>query len=154
MGKYIDKEKLIQHMKDVPTWLSDDSTPFKYPDGMYDVNDVINSIENAPDEDVVRLCHGYWKLTPYATYKDTFSEERELSIFIIATCSVCGKRHPDNPVVYTNTLYAPDGYEFDYEWNIEDEKRNSINAFKSTKYEFAKYCHGCGAVMDKTIDNN
>lgn len=68
MGKYIDKEKLIQHIKDVPTWLSDDSTPFKYPDGMYDVNDVINSIENAPDEDVVPVTHAHWDFWDYVKY--------------------------------------------------------------------------------------
>lgn len=68
MSKYIDKEKLIQHIKDVPTWLSDDSTPFKYPDGMYDVNDVINSIENAPDEDVVPVTHAHWEVCDYVEY--------------------------------------------------------------------------------------
>ena len=56
MARYIDADALIKHIKDVPTWcemLGIGWRPMKYPNGMYDCNDIINSIENAPTADVV-----------------------------------------------------------------------------------------------------
>lgn len=68
MSKYIDKDLLIEHIKDLPTWVywADVSgmheNPMKYPDGTFDVDDVINSIENTPEADVVEVKHGEWLL--------------------------------------------------------------------------------------------
>lgn len=73
MSKYIDKDLLIEHIKDLPTWAywADFSgmyeKPTKYPDGTFDVDDVINSIENAPEADVVEVKHGEWLLKHIGT---------------------------------------------------------------------------------------
>ena len=51
MARYIDADALIEHIKDVPTWWFNEIVGFvsrKYPEGLYDPNDVISSIENAP----------------------------------------------------------------------------------------------------------
>lgn len=56
MAEYIDREKILEHIKDLPTWWSDGGgiygKPMKYPDGMFDCEDVVASIENAPAADV------------------------------------------------------------------------------------------------------
>lgn len=54
MAEYIDREKLLEHIKDVPTWEIDDKGVHdtKYPKGMFDCEDVVSSIENAPAADV------------------------------------------------------------------------------------------------------
>ena len=54
--RYINANVLLEHVKDLPTW-SDaegmEDKPMKYPEGMFDCDDVINSINNAPTADVV-----------------------------------------------------------------------------------------------------
>ena len=56
MAEYIDRGKILEHIKDLPTWWSDGggiySKPMKYPDGMFYCEDVVASIENAPAADV------------------------------------------------------------------------------------------------------
>lgn len=54
MADYINREKLLEHIKDVPTWEIDDKGVHdtKYPMGMFDCEDVVSSIENAPAADV------------------------------------------------------------------------------------------------------
>ena len=56
MADYINREKLLEHIKDLPTWWSDGggiySKPMKYPDGMFYCEDVVASIENTPAADV------------------------------------------------------------------------------------------------------
>ena len=53
-ARLIDADELIAYIKDLPTWWADAGgtyePPMKYPDGMFDVNDVINSIESMVDE--------------------------------------------------------------------------------------------------------
>lgn len=48
----IDADALLVHVKDLPTWWGDAGgtygPPMKYPQGMFDVEDVISSIENTP----------------------------------------------------------------------------------------------------------
>ena len=68
MAEYIEREALIAHIKDVPTWLihgADDNgmygIPTKYPDGMFDAADVVSSIENAPAADVAPVVHAKWE---------------------------------------------------------------------------------------------
>ena len=61
MAEYIEREALIEHMKDLPTWdfvakadgVYEKAT--KYPEGMFNCDDVIASIENAPAADVVEV---------------------------------------------------------------------------------------------------
>lgn len=52
--RLIDADELIAYIKDLPTWWADAGGTYgpsmKYPDGMFDVNDVINSIESMVDE--------------------------------------------------------------------------------------------------------
>lgn len=64
MADYIDREKLLEHIKDAPTWEIDDKGVHdtKYPKGMFDCEDVVSSIENAPAADVEHVirckdCH-------------------------------------------------------------------------------------------------
>lgn len=61
MPEYIEREALIEHIKDLPTWdyiakadgVYEKST--KYPEGNFNCDDVINSINNAPAADVVEV---------------------------------------------------------------------------------------------------
>ena len=88
MAEYTEKEALIAHMKNLPTWWADSGGVYgrsmKYPEGMFDCEDVISSVENAPAADVApvvrckdckfshadghgRTCEGYWfELSEYA----------------------------------------------------------------------------------------
>ena len=56
MAEYIEREALIAHIKDLPTWWADAGGVYgrsmKYPEGMFDCEDVISSVENAPAADV------------------------------------------------------------------------------------------------------
>lgn len=65
MDDCIFREKLLEHIKDLPTWWSDGSgiysKPMKYPDGMFYCEDVVASIENAPAADVAPITHAKWK---------------------------------------------------------------------------------------------
>ena len=62
MAEYIEREALIAHIKDLPTWWADAGGVYgrsmKYPEGMFDCEDVISSIENAPAADVAPVAHG------------------------------------------------------------------------------------------------
>ena len=64
MSDYIDRDELIKHVKDLPTWWEDGGgvygPPMKYPEGLFYPEDVIASIENAPAADVQKIKHGKW----------------------------------------------------------------------------------------------
>lgn len=70
MPEYIEREALIEHIKDLPTWdyiakadgVYEKST--KYPEGKFNCDDVINSINNAPAADAAEVKHGYWETKP------------------------------------------------------------------------------------------
>ena len=54
----ISRSALLEHIKDVPTWNQMESgwmSPTRYPEGEYDPEDVISSIENAPAVDAVEV---------------------------------------------------------------------------------------------------
>ena len=59
MTKYIDADTLIKRVKDLPTWWADGGGYYggamKYPEGMFEPEDVISIIENAPAADVVEV---------------------------------------------------------------------------------------------------
>ena len=59
MADYINREKLLEHIKGAPTWEIDDKGVHdtKYPKGMFDCEDVVSSIENAPAADVEQIIH-------------------------------------------------------------------------------------------------
>lgn len=56
MAEYIEREALIAHIKNLPTWWADAGGVYgrsmKYPEGMFDCEDVVSSVENAPAADV------------------------------------------------------------------------------------------------------
>lgn len=52
MTEYIERESLINHVEDLPTWGTDGD--------MLDRQDVIGSIENRPAADVAPVRHGKW----------------------------------------------------------------------------------------------
>lgn len=55
--RLIDAGKLLEHIKDLPTWWADAGGVYgksmKYPSGMFDCEDVVGSIEDAPTVDAV-----------------------------------------------------------------------------------------------------
>lgn len=67
MDDYINRKKLLEHVKNLPTWWADDGgvygTAMKYYDGMFDCEDVINSIENAESENVSVVIFAHWEKT-------------------------------------------------------------------------------------------
>lgn len=66
MAEYIEREALIAHIKDLPTWWADAGGVYgrsmKYPEGMFDCEDIVSSVENAPAADVAPVRHGRWKV--------------------------------------------------------------------------------------------
>ena len=59
MTKYIGADTLIKRVKDLPTWWADGGGYYggamKYPEGMFEPEDVISIIENIPAADVVEV---------------------------------------------------------------------------------------------------
>jgi|GEM_PF-1028432 len=55
--RLIDANALAEHIKDLPTWWADDGDVYgvRYPDGMFECEDVISSIEDAPTVDAVEV---------------------------------------------------------------------------------------------------
>lgn len=160
MPEYIERESLLAHIKDLPTWWEDDGgmygSPMKYPEGNFNPEDVVSSIENAPVADVAPVQHQEWKLRPYAFPEDAdFGRRKSLHVGIIVSCSGCRELSPYGHEVYKQTLYAPDDELTTYEWNLEAEKQKALDEFfkKGTLHVFAKYCPNCGAIMDMKSDN-
>lgn len=64
MAEYIEREALIVHIKNLPTWWADAGGVYgrsmKYPEGMFDCEDIVSSVENAPAADVAPVVHGRW----------------------------------------------------------------------------------------------
>mgnify|MGYP004640604175 CR=1 FL=1 len=56
MAEYVEREALLAHIKDLPTWWADAGGYYsgaqKLPDGLFEPEDIIASIENAPAADV------------------------------------------------------------------------------------------------------
>lgn len=64
MAEYTEKEALIANIKNLPTCWADAGGVYgrsmKYPEGMFDCEDVISSVANAPAVDVAPVAHGHW----------------------------------------------------------------------------------------------
>lgn len=88
MSDYIDRNELIKHIKDLPTWWGDDSVGCAF----Y-LTRAITSIENAPAADVQEIKHGEW-------IEDSYYD-------IPCVCSCCGAE-----AQYTSTFKET----FDYDW--------------------------------------
>lgn len=84
MPEYIEREALKEHMKGLPTWTmvaKADGVYEKvtnYPEGMFNCDDVIISIQNIPSADVVEVVHGYWEFNRGQAYGEP-----------LYFCSVC-----------------------------------------------------------------
>lgn len=74
MSDYIDRNELIKHIKDLPTWWGDGSGVYAF----YPV-EVMLSIESAPAVDVQEIKHGEWK-----------SFNSEDTLYGSYYCSACG----------------------------------------------------------------
>ena len=89
MKRYIDASKLKEHIKDLPTWWADSGGVYgvsmKYPEGMFDCEDIINSIDSQPTADVAEIKNMKWK-PHYHIFKNTGEKMQEGW-----HCSVCGK---------------------------------------------------------------
>ena len=81
MSDYIDRDELIKHIKDLPTWWGDGSgvsgVYIHYP------IEVMVSIANAPAADVQEVKHGEWKLC-YEDWRMQIAGDE---------CSACGFQH-------------------------------------------------------------
>ena len=64
MARLIDADALSEHIKGLPTWFEDGGGMWScldgYPNGLFDPEDIISSIENAPTVDAEPVVHGHW----------------------------------------------------------------------------------------------
>ena len=111
------------------------------------IEDVQSWLDEQPTVEAKEIKHGYWQLEPHWFYRDTFDDSIELTIYITASCSQCGRKHPDRYEVFGKTLYGPE--DADYGWRFDEEKetQNVIDKYMHKGYEFARYCPDCGAMM-------
>lgn len=105
MAEYTEKEALIAHIKNLPTWWADAGGVYgrsmKYPEGMFDCEDVISSVENAPAADVAPVVHGRW-----IKDNDSFQTDDDYYCFYFNhICSECGEIVKDR---YKLPNYCPD----------------------------------------------
>lgn len=89
MSDYIDRDELIKHIKDLPTWWGDGSGVCAF----YPV-DVMVSIANAPAADVQEVRHGEWK-----------SFHSQDTLYRSYYCSACG--HEQIIPLTTAVKYCP-----------------------------------------------
>ena len=80
MTEYIDRQQLIERIKETPTYWDDGGgacgVPTKYPSGMYYPDDIISCIEDTPLVDATEVKYGEW------VYDSNTGEPR---------CSECGE---------------------------------------------------------------
>ncbi len=80
MAEYIERETLLAHIKDLPTWRADAGGYYggaqKLPDGLFEPEDIIASIENAPAADVAPVVHGRWEWASEDIYRCTACNEK------------------------------------------------------------------------------
>lgn len=99
MPDFIEREAIIAHMKDLPTWWADAGgtygKPMKYPDGMFDCDDVINSLESAPAANVAPVRHGRWEQC-FEDWRKQIEGDK---------CSLCGFEHYGTSI--RDYLYCP-----------------------------------------------
>ena len=104
--------------------------------------------DNGDAIEISRVRHGRWELTTHSFYSDTFDENCELCVYIVANCSECSGNHPNSYQVFSKTLYAPDDADDDFRFDKKAEEEKALLEFRNKKYEFAYYCPNCGAKMD------
>lgn len=82
MAEYIEREALINHVEDLPTWGADGT--------MLDREDVICSIENRIAADVAPVRHGRWDSVKNPQWP-AYSHDK---------CSICGWWNTKNALCY------------------------------------------------------
>ena len=90
MDDLISRSALLEHIKDVPTWNQMESgwmSPTRYPEGEYDPEDVISSIENAPAVDAVVLPEG--KPGDYLEWDNGVGHRQIYAILSVMICKDC-----------------------------------------------------------------
>lgn len=96
MPEYIERDALLAHIKDLPTWWADAGGYYggaqKLPDGLFEPEDIIASIENAPAADVAPVVHGRWEWFDEETGTPSTGYEREWGW----RCSHCKEELPDD----------------------------------------------------------
>ena len=109
----------------------------------------LKAIQQAPVADVVAVKHGRWTLEAHSFYRDTFDESCELVVYITASCSECGEKHPNRYEVFSKTLYAPEDADDDFRFDQKAEREKAMAEFMQRRNVFfANYCPNCGAKMD------
>lgn len=138
MAEYIEREPLIKGVRLLPRLAPYNSVLY---------SSVQRAIFNAPTADVVEVKHGEWILEVRSFYADNFSEDIELSVYILSKCSNCGEKHKPHQV-FSKRLYAPEDADDDFRFDQEYEKLKAVEEFKQKGYKFQNYCPNCGAKMD------
>ena len=87
MAEYIERESLINHVEDLPTWGADGN--------LLDREDVISSIENRLAADVAPVRHGRWEQC-FEDWRQQIEGDK---------CSVCGFEHYGTSI--RNYNYCP-----------------------------------------------
>lgn len=102
MAEYIEREVLIAHIKNLPTWWADAGGVYgrsmKYPEGMFDCEDVISSVKNAPAADVAPVRHGRWDNSGRYTFP---------SGAVAVRCTNCGCALTESEYRMFNWNYCP-----------------------------------------------
>ena len=113
-------------------------------------------LKELPGEDVEKVKHGEWLFDVRSFYRDTLSEDSELEVYIVASCSCCGERleNGNSGQVFSKTVYAPEGQEYGYKFDETFERTKALEEFKRRNYELKKRCPLCGAKMDKKEGSN
>ena len=114
-----------------------------------------SAVNSAPTIDVK---HGTWKLEPHSFYRDNWDESIELCIYITASCSECGGRHPNRYEVHSKNLYAPDDATEDFRFDQEAEKELAISEYLTNRragrdFGLANFCPNCGIDM-REVEND
>ena len=115
---------------------------------LYPSDKYLVALANFPTADVVEVKHGEWALETHSFYRDTFDESCELVVYITASCSECGCKHPNRYEVFSKTLYAPEGADDDFRFDQKAEEEKARAEFtQRNNVFFANYCPHCGAKM-------
>lgn len=84
MTEYIERESLINHVEDLPTWGTDGD--------MLDRQDVIGSIENRPAADVAPVRHAKWIPCENGGHYCSYCDKRVAFAFDNNYCPNCGAK--------------------------------------------------------------
>lgn len=146
MSEYIERSKIEYPYLGMSVWGMNKAVCKTYNEGVKAAEDAVAAV---PAADVVEVKHGRWVLEAHSFYRDTFDESRELVVYITASCSECGGKHPNGYEVFSKTLYAPEDADDDFRFDQKVEQEKAMAEFTQRRNVFfANYCPNCGAKMD------